>query len=598
MKFFASNTGVGRLARGLVLLGACTLPLVGCDKKDDAATSAAGATKVEKTALKVSPLLAHVPADSPYVFANFDPMPRAFMDKMFTKIGPVFEQATKKIQDELAKPPVEGEVPSDDQKVVRALLDELNGKLSSKGLEELGLTLEPLMAIYGVGFVPVMRLTLKDGAAIKALVSRVEAKAGVKAPTAKLGDVEYWTGGDGDVYVAIALIGNELVVSAGPMKVKDLVLPVAFGVEKVPSMADGALLTDINKQYGFAGFGTGYIDGVAISNILMGEGTGLNKKIFDALAVKAADGTGGVPELSVDCKTEIKGMVANFPRVVLGYDSFTATEMALSLTLESKTELARELAALRSNVPGLTNAPSMPFAFIMGLAIDVEKTMAFVTQKAQAISTTPYKCEHLSGLNEGANGAIAALTTMPIPPFVKMLKGLSIVLKDAKIDMSKGPEGIESAIGYALISATAPEQLLATAKAMVPPLASLTVPSDSKPVALTLPPEMPLPPFIKAPHVALSKDAIIVTVGEGMQAEATAILSAPPGADQPLFVIGYDIGKLLQSQIANAAPDGTTPEKQAELETMKSISDFLGSVTVSLHLNEKGIAFKERATFR
>ena len=75
--------------------------------------------------------------------------------------------------------------------------------------------------------------------------------------------------------------------------------------------------------------------------------------------------------------------------------------------------------------------------------------------------------------------AIAALTTMPIPPFVKMLKGLSIVLKDAKIDMSKGPEGIESAIGYALISATAPEQLLATAKAMVPPLASLTVPSDS-----------------------------------------------------------------------------------------------------------------------
>lgn len=598
MKFFASNTGVGRLARGLVLLGACTLPLVGCDKKDDAATSAAGATKVEKTALKVSPLLAHVPADSPYVFANFDPMPRAFMDKMFTKIGPVFEQATKKIQDELAKPPVEGEVPSDDQKVVRALLDELNGKLSSKGLEELGLTLEPLMAIYGVGFVPVMRLTLKDGAAIKALVSRVEAKAGVKAPTAKLGDVEYWTGGDGDVYVAIALIGNELVVSAGPMKVKDLVLPVAFGVEKVPSMADGALLTDINKQYGFAGFGTGYIDGVAISNILMGEGTGLNKKIFDALAVKAADGTGGVPELSVDCKTEIKGMVANFPRVVLGYDSFTATEMALSLTLESKTELARELAALRSNVPGLTNAPSMPFAFIMGLAIDVEKTMAFVTQKAQAISTTPYKCERLSGLNEGANGAIAALTTMPIPPFVKMLKGLSIVLKDAKIDMSKGPEGIESAIGYALISATAPEQLLATAKAMVPPLASLTVPSDSKPVALTLPPEMPLPPFIKAPHVALSKDAIIVTVGEGMQAEATAILSAPPGADQPLFVIGYDIGKLLQSQIANAAPDGTTPEKQAELETMKSISDFLGSVTVSLHLNEKGIAFKERATFR
>ena len=108
---------------------AAVLALGGCGKDEAAAT----AIQPEARAL-----LAHVPADTPYLGANLAPLPDEIIDLQFQRYAPVTAEAQKVLAEIRAD--MESDAPTDAaDRIALAILVELDGKLSRAGLESLGL---------------------------------------------------------------------------------------------------------------------------------------------------------------------------------------------------------------------------------------------------------------------------------------------------------------------------------------------------------------------------------------------------------------------------------------------------------------------------
>ncbi len=72
-----------KLTRTLVLIFSATLLFAGCNKESDEAV----VTAKENT----NPLLAYVPADTAYVFADLEPVPAEITDAYVTRFQPVLD---------------------------------------------------------------------------------------------------------------------------------------------------------------------------------------------------------------------------------------------------------------------------------------------------------------------------------------------------------------------------------------------------------------------------------------------------------------------------------------------------------------------------
>ena len=115
---------------------AAVLARAACGKREDAVTAPPDLTAA-------NPLLAYVPADTPYLLANLEPPPEEVIEVYLERMQPVLDA----MQDELGRvrsgleSSTEGAVARQDEgtRFARALLAELDGRLSREGLNSLGL---------------------------------------------------------------------------------------------------------------------------------------------------------------------------------------------------------------------------------------------------------------------------------------------------------------------------------------------------------------------------------------------------------------------------------------------------------------------------
>src|SRR5688572_16138403 len=112
------------------------------------------------------PILRRVPADTPYVLASLEPLPRAYYEKSLA-------DARAQLGGSMAK--LRAALPADAGPATRfglALLEEIGGDLTVAGMEKNGFRTDARAVIYGLGFLPAFRLEVHDGAAIEALLAR------------------------------------------------------------------------------------------------------------------------------------------------------------------------------------------------------------------------------------------------------------------------------------------------------------------------------------------------------------------------------------------------------------------------------------------
>ncbi len=574
----------------LAFVAAFGLAIAGCNKKEDApgGEETKGATAADEApkAADMPAFVEFIPADTPYVIAGLKPMPAPVATKMFDAMDPLFAQMQAELKKELANM---GEAATEQDKLGKAILEELDGKLNAKGLESLGISTTPTFALYGIGLMPVIRVELKDPKALEAAIGRVETKAGVKAPKLKTGELEYYGHAEDGLRMVIAIQGNELVFAMTPDSMAETTVPMILGAKKPEkSIKDSGALTDLAKANGYAGYGLGYVDNMLITETLLGDGKGLNAQVLVEMNKSGAN----IGTVDDACKAEIKGLAGIAPRFVFGSKEITDKLWVTHFLVEMRDDVAKDLAGLAAPVPGLGADNTALLSF--GFGIDVAKAIDFAKKKVAAIKGAPYKCAMLQDLNQGATEMEMGLN-QPLPPFVTQIKGLFVNVKSADTS-TMPPKDIKAT---AVLAADKPAELFAMAKGMVPPMAAINLTADGKPVALPAA-ELGIPPFVQAPHAAMTEAGIAVSVGAGEEKNLGAALSAKGATPAPLLSFGYDVGEFMgavnkQAQAAMAGmPEEFRKEQEQQMKATMAFSKIFGVVVSNVTLGEKGIVIEQR----
>lgn len=534
----------------------CLLTLAAC-KKEGELPPGFGPPRgpaVDVTKLQAPALLAHIPADAPYVLASFEAVPLEYLAKVKRMIGPAMARSL----DQLRAIAQDGEL----ARWIDAVTAELDGKLNAKGLESLGLSAQPRFAIYGHGALPaVARLEIKDGKALLATIERVAHRAGAKLPALEtrhgreLWRIEL----PSDMGAIVAIADNQLIAAIGPRHTIAAALPQILGAEQpAKNMADGAELKQLIAKHRLGPVMIGFVDSKRLASSLI------------ALAERAP---------APACAAEIDRMTAQVPRFVLSYTELTDKRYSFGAVLELAPPLVAVLQELRATVPGLGAALAGEPMFAMGGGIDLARGQTAGKAMAAALGALGEACETEGLIRAGREMREGLSKALPAP--LAKIAGVAIAIDS--IDLGGGAGGgrptMPRAIdGVALLAASDAKGVFEAISQQAPPVGQLGPKADGRLHALELK-QLGLPFDV---HAGVGEQAIVVAAGSRGKQRADKAIDASGGGKAPFFAGTFDVGKLmeLQAQLgASATPD-----------IDMSMAKMFGRMTFSIDATDAGLA--------
>jgi hypothetical protein len=524
---------------------------------------------------KTAALTDFIPADTPYAMVTIEPVPAEVINAYADKFAPLASMYEDMIVRGLKALEAEEDQSALSTRVARALLEEIKGKVSLAGIESLGFSRQTRSALYGIGLVPVARITLRDPAAFQDFIARVEKRVGEALPTATAGDQTYWRLGKAEEKLTgiMAVRGGDLVLSIMPKDASEDLIKRLLGVTLPDqTLAEAGTIEALNEQHGYKPYGSGFVDVVRLTQTLINEKTGIEAEFMRALGAEE-------PKLSDVCKTEFMSIAQNFPRLVAGYREMTATDLRMDMLLQVKPALATPLSELVAPVPGLGTSSDALMDF--GFSVNVQKLIDFAGAQARAFAAAPYQCEHLTELNQGFADFNSQLSNPVLFGLAPVFKGMhaSLTQMDLKPSADAATPSSPKIAGKIALASDNPQSLVAMARSFVPQLASLNLEAGAAPTPL---PEGLAPPGTPPTFVALADKAVGFSIGAGEEAGLDKYLAAPAGDPPPSFSIGY--GGAFFTQIADMTESaGATAmmsdEERAEMEmNMKVVREIYGKV--------------------
>ena len=592
MNNFAQN-------RWLAALVVAALGIAACGKDKPADRDAVGPLTDQ------SGLLQYVPADTPYIFANAEPLPDEFMDK----IEPALDQLLGAYQDmlvgiaEQAAADFEAdEEGREEAERVLAVLGEVSSLLSIEGLREAGIGRDSTSVFYGNGLLPVLRMELSDPDRFDATIERFEAQAGAKMSVADIGPQSYRYVDTDAVKVIVATIGDEAVVT---------VAPTTFGADQIGTLlglslpetniAESGELLEIAEKYDYSAHYVGLISTTRIAETFLEDQTGINAALFELM--DASD----KPDLSEVCKTEIRSLVETAPRIAMGYNEFSTERMLSSVIVELRGDIAGALTGLTAPVPGLgiDNGGMLSF----GLSLNPLAAREFYEARLDAMEAEPYECDLFAELQAGVAQGRAALE-QPVPPMVYDFRGLLAVID--KMDgfdfaRQKPPEVLEARVMLAMENAN---NLLMMGAMMMPAIAELQLEPNGEPVALD--PAMLAGSGLEQASVALSENALAIAVGQDADSGLEAMLGAETVDPVPFVSMNVDAAQYfgflrqateVQAQ-AVAAETGEEGSEYLEMtqatqaEVLAALQELYDRILLDVYFTDNGIEMHSVVTLK
>ena len=569
----------------LIPIVVAAFALSACDKDKQEPSSAVSLLSSSDTILR------YVPADTPYVIANVEPLPDELMDKLEPKIDDILQSYQVVLREVVAMKQgefTEEQRESEDAKQAAAVIDELTTLLSIEGLRGAGIGRNATGAVYGNGLLPVIRFELTDGALFDAAISRIEEKAGHKMAVAAIEGGGYRYADVDKLRVVIAILEKEAVITFVPSSFSEAQTASALGLTPPQtSIADTGVLEQIAKKYGFTAQYAGFIDIEKIASTFIDPQTGVNAEL---LAMMGHD----VATLSDVCKAEIRDVAGVMPRVVLGYTAIEVDRMDSTFVLELREDIAAGLSALTADVPGLGGDPGGLMAF--GMSLDLQAARNFMEARIEALENDPFECEHFADLQAGVAGAKMALQ-QPVPPLVYDFKGFLAVINDIEgldVGSQTPPTSVDGRFMIAMDNAPA---LVGMGAMFSPELAQLNLQPDGKPVALDMP---QMQAMGLSAHAALTENAVAIAVGEDSEADLGDMLAAKPSGARPFMSFSMDAARyygFLGDAIAAAEPkegeDAPSAEMQAAMkDIMNAVASLYERMSVDVLLTSNGIEIK------
>lgn len=480
-----------------------------------------------------SPLVANIPADTPYAFATFKPFPFELVQKFSKAAVPMWRKL-------LAAAPT-SEDPTKLQ-VARDILDGLE-HLDAATMEAHGFSAKARLAVYGLGPYPVMRLELLNGDKVFALAQQLAARwqQQLPPPTAHATG-RYWRVDAPEFTIVLAVLAKELVFAAAPREMIDANLAQVLGDKKPAKAMTTAQFRAIAERDGYSGLAVGFADLVHIANMVAGL----------------------LPQPG--CADAIAGLARRVPRLTTGYGELSAKRMSFGMIAELSPEVLAEARTLTGKLAGLEQLVAAKPAVAFAAAFDVEHARIAGGHVAAVFADLGQRCD----IEELARGGQKAgeFLARPLPPFVGGLHGGYVVATKIKPGM-KGPDAFE---GYGSLQIENAGEVIKLAQMQ---LRTLDLPTDGK--AHALPAEV-------APvkgHAAANERAIGAAMGPTSQADALRGLAGKP-EPAPLFAMLFDYRRL--GELMPETGDGLLSR-----EDMTRVFSMLGTLVTQMLIDDRGV---------
>lgn len=540
-------------------------------------------------------VLAHVPADTPWVFANLEPIKPEVLDAWLVPSNAQIPMQVRQYRDAASE--LQEDAPQM-AKLMSAMADEMDGKTVQQVFAGAGVDLGGRFAWYGVGLSPVMRGQLKDPAKFQAFVDRMAKAADVSLTKARVGDIDYqhFDVPKTKLQVVVAHHEGQFVLALLPLTESSTQLGLALGSDMPQSQgAVAARLEKVASSQGYQPQGLGYLDtGKLLADVSSGQDA-LLKALLGAAASgdKNKDMQAEFGEFSgADCQADLERIAARVPQISFGLTHFDTQRADQRMNVSLAPDISAAFDRVKSSLPGLGSASGSPVE--CALALPLPQIRDFWTSQAQAVASKPFTCKPLIDLNKGFEQIGQQIGKTAIPPFGN-LRGVHVAID--KISMGSGSETIPRVQARVVLALKDPESVVAMAKSMLQPLNNLQLKTDGKPVEL--PPS--LSQFSKDPiWLAMNDHALVVGIGAEEKDKLEAALSAKAGSAGQLMSMNLE-GATVAQWIRAAGnkiladtklPDVTDSGKNAN--AAKGVSQVRDSIEAAAksYENLKHLGFK------
>ncbi|WP_027856641.1 hypothetical protein [Marinobacterium jannaschii] len=414
-----------------------------------------------------------------------------------------------------------------------------------------GLPDEMRSFIYTLGFIPVARYQVADPQAIWTLLDKAEQESGLSHQLRYLKGQSYRAyplGEDGKTLDLLVTERDGWVSITLDTDFNDAaVTEMAFGLTKpAVSLADSDKLAALQKQHGFEATNISYIDHL---NLVTGLTTEKGNLLAEMLGNVVKAGELDLADVRTDaCRSELKGVAENWPRIVMGSRetniSAEKTHMVASAVLESKNKVFMD--ALNSMQGFLPEYLSQPSVFGFGLGLEADKISPALTSIWNDAMTPEYSCQPLQQMQQSMSGNNPMMLGM-VTGMAQGVKGVSMSLLDYSLNTDATKPDLDSFEAIVSLSAENPANLVNLAKSMLPQLAQLELPLDG--TAVDISGLLPIPPnFDVQPMLALKGKHLVLYTGDKGAAVADQLKTTAPVANG-LLSLSVDYQKAMAPMI-------------------------------------------------
>lgn len=511
-------------------------------------------------------MMSFVPADSPYVFAQLDPMPQNVRDALLyysdQKLAAALE-IVKQIPPDFDR----SQLPVV-SRVGLAFLDEVKHADMRHWGRDLGLDPSGRFAFYGLSVWPVMRVAVADPVKLRGVVGRLIAAAdlGPRVVEETRDGKRFWTFTAKGVTVVAAVLDTEAVAAVVPTAALGESLPILLGLRQPDHpLAETHRVADLLASHHFSKLMFGYVDLRQVTSILTGRGMG-------PLEAMLHDATGPISDV---CKADIERLVEIAPRFVFGYHSFDTHGFHASIVAELAPSILRALQTLRTEVPDVVAGIDSAAMMKIGAAFKLDAMLPLAGSAVAWGKARPFQCEWLEPLDK-TFGQLEQVIANPLPPAMQGFRGFSAVLEDFR----KEPFDIT---GSLLLATDRSPDLLAIIQQKVPGMSGLTIVPDGRPVAL---PAMALGLDPKTQlHAAARADRVAVAVGRTSPDRVIELVHAKTPQHSPLLSFTFDVPRMQATGLFDE-------DDEDDLG-----SDNMTSVGLQLDVKDDGLALDVFGTF-
>ena len=567
-----------KIKSSLVLLTIVAVTLSACSKQPGEASASA--------LVSSEGLLKYVPADTPYLLATPVALPDDVLDKLEPQVDVTLHMYPALIKAILTSVIASKEAAGEDAGELQdaiPFVDELGSLLSIEGLRAAGIDRDSRVVMYGVGVLPVIRTTLSDGTLLEAAFARLEEAAANKMSVAMIGNYEYRFAGDDEGRVIVAIMDNELVISLVPAKLSEEQLKAVLGLTlPEENIAEARTLKHIADKYGFKDYLVGFMDIERFASVFLDDQSGVNAELLSMIDYDDS-------KMSDACKNDLRSIAGVMPRIVIGYTDVNIEKLSSKAVFELRQDLAAGISTMTGPVPGLGSDQGGLFS--MGMSTDLLAARDFYAGRLDAMEADPYECEEFFDF-QATVAAGREILAQPVPPVAYGFKGFLAVVEDIEgLDLQNEipPTSIDMRL---LVSIDNAEGLLAMGAMFSPELAALDLEPDGEPVRLEM---GQLAALGQTVHIAMTDDAIAVSVGEGTEDRLGAMLAASVNDPSPFMAFEMDAARYYDSIGDAMMTDGdgdieSMQELQEAMQAMMNMAkESLSRLSITVDFTEHGI---------